>query len=106
MPPAHPGRLSGLLATWSSVKAMVPGKDVLPFCADGRWLAVEAEHVVEILGSTVPTPIAASSAAIVGLVSWRGRAICAVQLGTAARPAAPARLVVVRVGDSVFALCA
>jgi chemotaxis signal transduction protein len=74
-----------------------------------EWLAVDANAVVQIIGAPTPRALHAMHPAIVGLVPFRGRAICAVDL--AQRRGGPssapfARMVVVRVGEAMFALCA
>ena len=73
------------------------------------WRSVDASAVHEVLGETSVLPLHGAAAPIVGVIAWRSRAICAVDLGDderANRRASYPRMIVVRDNGALFALCA
>ena len=84
---------------------------LLPIQIQGRWLALDALAVQEVLGERPWVPIPGSSSHIPGVMAWRGRAIAILDLGAATEMAGPlatgekrARAVVTQVGSSTVAL--
>jgi chemotaxis signal transduction protein len=75
------------------------------------WLAVQANHVQEILGQRPWIAIPGAPAHLPGVLAWRGRAVAVLDLGSlsgVAQPLAPGanrdRTIVVTVGTNTMAI--
>jgi chemotaxis signal transduction protein len=83
----------------------------LPVEIDGVWIALDAATVREVLPSRAWVPIPGATREIPGVLSWRGRAIALVDLGSvleSGEPLAPgrtrSRVVTLEVGSFSIAI--
>lgn len=83
----------------------------MPLSIAGRWLAVDAHRVLEIVGPSAITRIPGTPRAILGVAPFRGRAVPVLDVGAVVGAAEPqpldaprARTVVVQIGQSTVAL--
>jgi purine-binding chemotaxis protein CheW len=75
------------------------------------WVALDATHLLEVLGARAWVPLPGAPAHLPGVVPWRGRAIALLDLAAlagVAPPLAPGevrpRVVVARVGELTFGI--
>ena len=81
----------------------------MSFLAGGSWWAVDAHHVVEVVGALTVQPVRSMHPAVLGLVPWRSRAICAVDAREwrgEAQTTPVKRMIILRCGEALFALAA
>lgn len=57
---------------------------LLPVRIEGRWLALDATAVIEVLGAKPVLPLPGAPAGLPGVFAWRGRAVAVLDLGVAA----------------------
>jgi len=84
---------------------------MLLFNLDGRRLALELDVVDGVMESPAVYFMPSARPPVMGAVSYRGEAVCVVDLkalvGAAGRPAAPPyRIVIVKDGERALGLCA
>lgn len=83
----------------------------MPLQIAGRWLAIDALGVIEIVGPCAVTKIPGTPRGVPGVVAFRGRAVLVLDVAAvigAGEPLAPgeprARTVMVQIGASTIAL--
>jgi chemotaxis signal transduction protein len=84
---------------------------VMPVRLADAWIAIDATHVREVLGTRPWVALPDAPAHVPGVVPWRGRAIAVLDLGAllgvapALRPGeVPARLLVAQLDEAAFAI--
>jgi chemotaxis signal transduction protein len=84
---------------------------VMPVQLATEWIALDAEHIQEVLGPRPWVALPDAPAHVPGVIPWRGRAIAVVDLGALLGVAPPLRagelrprMLIAQVGDTAFAV--